>query len=669
MDSENEKTKDQSPGEVKQEEVEMSPQNENEEVSPDQVALTEDSSKVTFIPASDTSQNGEAKVELPEASPQYSGMSKEELMQYVNDPFWIRVRWVMFVLFWLIWIGMLAGAIVIIIFAPKCAPPPTTEWYQESPIYEVYTKSFKDSNGDGKGDLKGIESKLGYLFDIGIKTLWLPSIFETTDNDPDAVQDLKKIDPSFGTMEDFKSLIAAMNNKDMKLILDFVPNHSSDNSSWFKKSVNKEKGFEDFYVWKGGPNAEPIPNNWRSKDEGGPAWKWSPARKQFYLHQLSTNKPDYNLDNKLVIEALEDALEFWLDLGVAGFRMTGVNYLYEDFSNFTAAGESDGSSEARVPCAGNIATDYACLNHTQTLNQPKNLNLLRRFRRVLEKHSNDTGVPRVLIVQTVDSGSAEDRAQYYGTEDDKIADLQYNTDFIQDVKTRDNLGATVEKTVCKWIDHMPKWSIFAWAFGNEEVSRVASRFPSAIVDALHMMSMILPGTPFTYYGDELGMSDYSEVGEHDMRMRSPMQWENTTYAGFTFSNVTPWYPVNPDYERVNAERQLESESSHLSVYRELIKIRTQQASVKFGETKVSALTNTTLAFTRSMKGSPAYAVVVNFDQEATTVDLGALKIVPKDARVILKSGNGEIKQKTVDTSGISLGGYEGLVLSFVAQNN
>lgn len=216
--------------------------------------------KVKFVGGKVDVESGAAATEFQPA------LTKSELMKYATDPFWVKLRWILFILFWVAWVAMLVISVVIIVMAPKCPSPTPKQWWQKAPVYEVYVKSFKDSDGNGIGDLKGVESKLDYLSNLGVGSVWLSPIYKSPMRDHGYdVSDYKAIDESLGSMDDFKSLVAAMHDKDLKLIMDFIPNHSSDKHVWFEKSVMKEEPYTDYYIWADGKNGGP-PNNWVKDD-------------------------------------------------------------------------------------------------------------------------------------------------------------------------------------------------------------------------------------------------------------------------------------------------------------------------------------------------------------------------------------------------------------------
>ena len=285
-------------------------------------------SKVKFT---NDGKNGEAKVDVDNGYGGSVGMSKEELMKYANDPFWVRLRMFLFVLFWVVWFAMLIGAIVIVAIAPKCPATSSLPWYQKTTIYQVYVRSFKDSNNDGEGDLKGLISKLDYLSDIGVQTLILSPIYpsEMRDSGYD-VTNFTDIDPRYGTLEDFDKLVEELHNenRNMKVIIDFIPNHTSNRHPWFNASLSSDPKYKDYYVWHNGINGsnsgQPgVPNNWRSVF-GGSAWTWSDERKQYYYHQFLPSQPDLNLRNPDVRQELKEVLQFWLRRKVDGIRIDAV---------------------------------------------------------------------------------------------------------------------------------------------------------------------------------------------------------------------------------------------------------------------------------------------------------------------------------------------------------
>lgn len=282
---------------------------ENEDINEKtKMAYSEtDPTKVKFTNMVNHELDGkaDAKVDIENVQLSFAGMGKEELMKYANDPFWVRLRWSLFILFWVLWIAMLAGAIIIVVLTPGCPPPPAREWHHKGVIYQVYPTSFKDTNDDGVGDLKGIIEKLPYIKELGVNTIWLNPIFPSPLKDGGYdISDYTDIDPLFGNLTDFDELLKVAKEKGLHVILDFVPNHTSDRHPWFLKSKKNESVYGDYYIWKTGKLPNERPNNWLSVF-GGPAWTFNTERSSFYYHQFLDAQPDLNLRNPLVREELK----------------------------------------------------------------------------------------------------------------------------------------------------------------------------------------------------------------------------------------------------------------------------------------------------------------------------------------------------------------------------
>uniref|UniRef100_T1JED2 alpha-glucosidase n=1 Tax=Strigamia maritima TaxID=126957 RepID=T1JED2_STRMM len=610
--------------------------------TPDETTkMTEDATKVKFINANNSARtpeanrNGEAKIEIANIQVAFAGMGKDELMKFANDPFWIRLRWSLFLLFWLSWISMLVGAIVIIVQAPRCPPLPTLDWWQRTVVYQIYPRSFKDSDGDGVGDLKGIESKVDYVADLGVKAVWLNPIFKSPMKDFGYdVSDYKAVDPVFGTEEDFRSMVETFKSKDIKVILDFVPNHTSNNMTWFESSRNREEPYTDYYVWHNGTfdlnGKRHVPNNWMSVF-GGSAWTFDTVRQQYYLHQFLPEQPDLNLRNEAVKQELKDVLTFWMDLGVRGFRIDAVSHLYEDTS-FLDEPMANASDTRSIP-----ENDYDYLDHIFTKGQPENIDLIKEWRVHFDIYSEINETEHILLmVESTDK--MEDVMKMYGNGTDKIADFPFNFELVD--KLSDQSTATdVLALVHGWLFNLTDGAWPNWVLGNHDQMRIATKLKENIVDGLHMITMLVTGTPVTYYGEEIGMEDvdlsFSETkdpvglrnGESNFGAKSrdpgrtPMQWNNDSFAGFTNSSFGPWLPVNSNYQSgVNVEAELKSTHSHLTVYKKLVKLRDETA-ILYGSVGFLEVVDDVFGFTRVKKGSPGFIILVNFGENATDVDL------------------------------------------------
>ncbi|XP_053660688.1 maltase A1-like [Anopheles marshallii] len=463
------------------------------------------------------------------------------------------------------------------------------DWWKSGIFYQIYPRSFLDSNGDGVGDLRGIASRLEYLKEINITGFWLSPIFKSPMADFGYdISDYYEIQPEYGTLLDFIDLRSKANELGMEVILDFVPNHTSDEHEWFKKSEQRVPGFEDFYVWHAGrPNpqnatAQPtVPCNWVSFFRGS-AWQWSEVRKEYYLHQFSVKQPDLNYRNPAVVEAMKNVMRYWLGLGVAGYRIDAVPTLFE------VAPDADGNYPDE-PISGNTddPNDPGYLVHIYTQDQNETLDMVYQWRAVMQEFQKDAGVrERIIMAETY--SPIEIVMKYYGNGTVPGAQIPFNFHFITDLN-KDSTAEDFLRTIQYWLDHMPSMESFVpnWVLGNHDQHRVATRFGEDMVDAMNMIMLSLPGVAVTYNGEEIGMDDvwisYNDTVDpaacnagpdryqYTTRdpERTPFQWDSTKNAGFSTADHT-WLPVSPNYTEVNVEKQLTAERSHLRVYRQLV---------------------------------------------------------------------------------------------------
>lgn len=366
------------------------------------------------------------------------------------------------------------------------------DWWQHAVFYQIYPRSFKDSNGDGVGDLQGVTSKLPYLADTGITATWLSPIFKSpmVDFGYD-ISDYRSIQPEYGSMADFEQLIATANKLGIKIILDFVPNHTSDEHEWFLKSAAREPGYEDFYVWADGKRdargERALPNNWQSVFYGS-AWQWHEQRQQYYLHQFTKEQPDLNFRNPAVVQAMDDVLLYWLNKGVAGFRIDAVNHLFE---NETLPDEPL-SGKSTDP----LSYDYT--RHIYTKDLPEALEMVQHWRRLLDDYTakHPQGPTRIMMTEAY-AGLRQLADYYESAEGVRGSHLPFNFHFITDVNGSSDARDFVYN-VEKWLIYMPRGHAANWVMGNHDNPRVASRFGAASVDAMNMLLMTLPGVAVTY---------------------------------------------------------------------------------------------------------------------------------------------------------------------------
>lgn len=461
------------------------------------------------------------------------------------------------------------------------------EWWKTATIYQIYPRSFQDSNGDGIGDLNGIRSRLQYLKDLGVDCIWLSPFYKSPMKDFGYdVADYCSVDPIFGTMEDFNALLEATHKLGLKLIIDFVPNHTSEQHEWFKESCSsKDNPKRDWYVWHdpaldGGP-----PNNWMAYF-GGSSWTLDEKTGQYYLHQFLPEQPDLNWRNPEVREAMYEAMRFWLRKGVDGFRIDVLWLLVED-----ALFRDEPNNPNWKP--GEI--DRFRHLHIYQEDQPETREIVREMRQVLDEFGGD----RVMVGEIY--LPYKQLVPYYGTAERPGCHLPFNFHLIfrgMPNWTAENLRSIVEEYEAS----LPSFATPNWVLGNHDQHRLASRIGHSQARVAATMLFTLRGTPTWYYGDEIGMVDgnippekiqdpaalrqQGGAGEHGLDPgrdpeRTPMQWTPHAYAGF--STVEPWLPVNPDYPERNVEAQDADPESMLTLVRTLLVVRKETKALLEGD--------------------------------------------------------------------------------------
>jgi alpha-glucosidase len=450
---------------------------------------------------------------------------------------------------------------------------PSSVWWRDGIIYQVYPRSFADSNGDGVGDLPGLLSKLDYLQWLGIDAIWLSPIYPSPMADFGYdVSNYHDIDPVFGTLADLDRLVNEAHARGIRVVLDIVMNHTSDQHPWFVESrairVNPKR---DWYIWRD-PRAGRQPNNWESVF-GGRAWTWDERTGQYYLHLFAPGQPDLNWRNPQVRAALFDECRFWLERGVDGFRLDVAHMLVK------AQGLPD--NPPRLGLRG-----YDRQDHAYQMNQPETHAIWQEFRRLLDTY------PERMAVGEVDRLGAAD---YYGDGQNELS-LVFNFGLLeQDWSARDFF-----LVVQDWEARLPEAAWPCWVLGNHDVQRLASRYAArthteARARVAAVMLLTLRGTPFVYYGEEIGMREAkiprAEIVDPPGRKywplyqgrdgcRTPMQWDATPNAGF--STAAPWMRVNADYVSRNVAAQRAEPQSLLNFYHELIALRRQSPALVHG---------------------------------------------------------------------------------------
>ncbi|KAF2362999.1 Glycosyl hydrolase family 13 catalytic domain [Trinorchestia longiramus] len=508
------------------------------------------------------------------------------------------------------------------------------DWWKRSIIYQVYPRSFRDTTGNGIGDIKGIMSRLPYLASLGIGVVWLSPIFTSPMADFGYdISNFTDIDPIFGTMEDFDNLLREAHGIGLKLVMDLVPNHSSDEHEWFQKSVDSVDPYTDYYVW-----ADPIgfnettgdplpPNNWLSVF-GGSAWTYREERQQFYLHQFLDKQPDLNYRNLNVQIEMQNIIKFWADKGVDGFRIDAVKFLVE-VEDLSINEPLSGDPSVQDP------NEYEYLSHPYTTNQNETFDIIRQWRILLDQYSES----KLLMAEATYTAEEIDIVmRYYGTEEEPIVDFPFNFNFIDNFHNRSDVtGYSLKYSVTEWLDNMPEGKWPNWVLGNHDQPRIASRIGKDLAEALNMMTLLLPGTAVTYYGEEIGMENtfvsyedtqdtaaciwgperYTEFSRDPER--TPMQWDNSTNAGFT-NGTTTWLPVNENYITLNVADQEAAEQSSIQNYKDLAVLR--KADVFFsGGIAYPVITDEIFSYVRYIADSLTYLILINASEGEITANM------------------------------------------------
>jgi alpha-glucosidase len=479
-----------------------------------------------------------------------------------------------------------------------------TQWWQTGVIYQVYPRSFQDTDGDGVGDLRGITARLDYLTGLGVDAIWISPFYPSPMADFGYdVADYTDVDPLFGTMEDFDALLKTAHAKGLRVILDFVPNHSSDQHPWFVESrSSRTNAKRDWYLWHDAapacddwrPARERVPNNWMSQF-GGPAWTWDEGTQQFYLHSFLKEQPDLNWRNPEVRAAIYQAMRFWLGRGpngrgVDGFRMDVLWLLIKD------AFFRDNPPN---PVYEGAQHDVTRVLPVHNADQPETQEIVAEMRAVMDAYGPTMGAAqagsnRVLIGEIY--LPLPELVRYYGgpgkgSPNLSGANLPFNFHLIQ---TRWEADAIAE-VVRRYEALLPAGAWPNYVLGNHDQPRLATRIGPQQARAAAMLLLTLRGTPTMYYGDELGMEDVAiapeqvrdpaeknEPGKGRGRdpERSPMLWVEAANAGFTTPDAMPWLPLAADCK--NAEMQRRDAKSMLSLYRRLLALRRQHDTLHAG---------------------------------------------------------------------------------------
>ena len=517
-------------------------------------------------------------------------------------------------------------------------------WWKESVVYQIYPRSFCDSNGDGIGDLNGITGKLDYLKELGIDVIWLSPVYKSPNDDNGYdISDYQAIMDEFGTMEDFDRMLATAHEKGIKIMMDLVVNHTSDEHKWFIESrKSTDNPYRDYYIWRPAKEDGSLPNNWGSCFSG-PAWEYDKTTDMYFLHLFSKKQPDLNWDNPAVRQDVFDMMNWWLKKGVDGFRMDVISLI---------------SKEPGLPDKEPGINGYATFN--VSANGPHVHEYLQEMRQKALNNADTITVGEC-------SGVTLEEAKKYARSDEKELNMVFQFEHM-DVDSDEKAGKwttrkmdlrDLKKILTRWQKGLQDiaWNSLYWE--NHDQPRSVSRFGNdsdeyreisakMLATCIHMMQ----GTPYVYQGEELGMTncpfntldnfrdlesinafheltEQGKMTEEDMmaaigykgrdNARTPMQWDDSAYAGFSTAN--PWIMVNPNYTKINAKDQINREDSVFKYYQKLIKLRHESELIVYGTYDLILDDDKDIyAYIRTL-GDEKLIVYCNFSENTREVEL------------------------------------------------
>src|ERR1700733_12802370 len=524
-------------------------------------------------------------------------------------------------------------------------------WWQHAVFYEIYPRSFADSNNDGVGDLKGITSKLDYLKDLGVDAIWITPCFPSPQVDFGYdVSDYENIDPMYGTLADFDELASDARKRNIRIILDFVVNHSSDQHPWFLDSKSsRTSAHRDWYMWHDGKGSGQPPNNWTS-EFGGSAWKFDAATNKYYYHFFYAEQPDLNWHNPAVKNAMFDVTRWWYDRGVSGFRLDAVDTLFED-PKLRDNPDQPGTNAYGDPIQ----------NRIYNTKLPEVHDVLRGLRQVADKSG------AVLIGETWTKDVSELR-QYYGDHSDE---LQMPMDLMF---TKLNFSAPVFREHMAAVDGAGGWPVYV--ISNHDIVRSSDRYGDGehndqIAKVMAALYLTLRGTPIMYYGEEIGMKTTPPTRKEEVKdpigrtgwpkekgrdgERTPMQWDETDNAGF--SKAAPWLPVPPTYKTHNVADESKDPNSVLSFYKKVLKLRhTNKALIDGTYTPLNENDQNVLSYMRVYKDQ-VVLVALNMSGAQQKVNFEMSQHGFSSAQSLAATGNSSIKGDvvTLEPYGVFIG--------------
>tara|TARA_E500000318_G_scaffold60398_2_gene56053 strand:- start:12692 stop:14446 length:1755 start_codon:yes stop_codon:yes gene_type:complete len=558
----------------------------------------------------------------------------------------------------------------------KSNPPvENAKWWKEAIVYQIYPRSFKDSDGDGVGDLKGIIQKLDYIKSLGVTAVWLNPIYTSpnADNGYD-VSDYRDIMEEFGTMADFDSLLAGMHQRDIKLVMDIVVNHSSDEHKWFKQSrSSRDNPYRDYYHWWPAEKGEP-PYRYSLFDAKGDAWQYDSITDAYYLHYFAKQQPDLNWSNPKVRQEVYDIMKFWADKGMDGFRLDAFQFAAKDT---TYPKFPDGFEKEFIQF---YAMQDGLHDYLKEMNEE-----------VFSKYD-------VMSVAEGAGRNFED-AHKLVDQDRNELNMAYAFEGVDVPKYEGYDLKTMKEVFTKWDQEFAQDGWLSIFLSNHDQARMVSRwgndseaFRSASTKLLNTFILSMRGTPYCYYGDELGMTniDFDSISQYqdiaaingcqkalsegeDMELfmkklnfssrdngRTPMQWDNSEHAGFT--NGTPWLPVNDNYVDINVENENSDSNSVLNHFRKMTELRKENPILIYGAYELVAPEHPTIyAYTRNLDDKKVL-VLLNFSKESSQIKLKEEWVDPS----ILINNYSDLD--FIDDS-IKLKPYQAVILYMVQQSH
>ena len=508
------------------------------------------------------------------------------------------------------------------------------QWWRGAIIYQIYPRSFYDSNGDGIGDLAGIAQKLEYIASLGVDAIWISPFFKSPMKDFGYdVSDYRDVDPIFGTLADCKAMIARAHELNIKVLIDQVVSHTSDQHPWFQKSrEDKNNPKADWYVWVDPKPDGTPPNNWQSVF-GGCAWQWEPRRRQYYLHNFLTSQPDLNYHNNDVQQQIIDEFSFWLDLGIDGFRLDTANFYYHDAQLRDNPPRNQDEDSAFM---GSADSPYGYQIHVYDKNRPENIAWLQRMRTLMDSYDD-----RMLIGEIGNTHAEKLMAEY--TRGNDRLHMAYSFQFLTEHKSAEFLCQSIRQLENNIADGWP-----AWAMSNHDVARVASRWMNPdhdplVQNKLHFaLLMALRGSLCIYNGEELGLTEVELTFEQLQDpygitfwpefkgrdgCRTPMPWQqHEHHAGF--STRSPWLPIPAQHQTLAVNAQDHDPQSMLAFSRQMIKWRKQHPQLCLGDISAVNASHEILSFRRNHHGTPELLCLFNFATRAQTIE------VPMTARLL-----------------------------------